>query len=244
GLLTAVFDSYSLKIIPDILVSQKEYQDYLWANKFEINTDIGKAERVWKGLEKKLSSKNINLPFRIFLSEENDNTRLLFDFIRLVFDSHHNIETDYGNPVILTARQAERKVLQEACRMLQFVRFQKTGDDIYFSGITPAFDVLPLIVRHFEDRFADQKWVLYDMKRDYGFYYDLKGITEITLREKQFDSSNGELHSDTVAENEIFYQRLWKNYFDHICISERINPKLQKNHMPRRYWKFLPEKRL
>ena len=27
---------------------------------------------------------------------------------------------------------------------------------------------------HLKDRFADQCWLLYDLKREYGYYYDRK----------------------------------------------------------------------
>lgn len=45
-----------------------------------------------------------------------------------------------------------------------------------------------------------------------------------------------------LAENEVLYQRLWKRYFKAITIRERINPKLHRQHLPRRYWKYLTEK--
>jgi len=46
-----------------------------------------------------------------------------------------------------------------------------------------------------------------------------------------------------LQEGEEFYQKLWKSYFTHINIQERKNLKLQRQHMPRRFWKYLPEMR-
>ncbi|MEA4826461.1 MAG: DUF4130 domain-containing protein, partial [Clostridium sp.] len=37
------------------------------------------------------------------------------------------------------------------------------------------------------------------------------------------------------------YEELWKSYFKSTTIKDRINPKLQKGHMPKRYWSFLTE---
>jgi probable DNA metabolism protein len=44
-----------------------------------------------------------------------------------------------------------------------------------------------------------------------------------------------------VHEEETAYQSMWKGYCKNISIRERMNLKLQKQHMPKRYWKFLPE---
>ena len=45
-------------------------------------------------------------------------------------------------------------------RMLQFVRFQRTKDQMYFCGIEPKYDVIPLIINHYQKRFADQRWLI------------------------------------------------------------------------------------
>ncbi len=244
GLLTSVFESYSRKIIPDILTSDNEYQDSLWTEKIEIHTDISKAKRVWEGLKKRLPYTSRNFPFHVFLAEKTNSPQVPFDLIRTIFDSNQSILNDFGNPLILHARKAEKKVLQEACRMTEFVRFQKTRDQIYFAGIKPDFDVLPLTLSHFKSRFADQQWILYDLRRDYGFYYNLKTIEEIAIQGKMFDRINGEINNQIVAEQEVEYQNLWKNFYHNICIKERINLKLQKRLMPVRYWSLMTEKKV
>jgi probable DNA metabolism protein len=43
-------------------------------------------------------------------------------------------------------------------------------------------------------------------------------------------------------EKEELYQRLWQQYFTSVNIAARKNTKLHIQHMPKRYWKFLPEK--
>ena len=58
--------------------------------------------------------------------------------------------------------------------MEAFVRFQLTKDGLYYCIIQPDYNVLPLISNHFEKRYADQRWLIYDSRRKYGIYYDLK----------------------------------------------------------------------
>ncbi len=242
GFLTAVFECYAHKITPIDICRDRDFQEVLFAEKMTIATDEQKADRVWKALRKKLHSRNKELPFYAFLSEEDGIEMKLYRFMKRIFESSYSIETDYGDRDVLDLKKIERQVMREAMRMLQFVRFQKTKEDIYFSPIEPRYNVLPFTIKHFKDRFADQPWLIYDIRRDYGIYYNLKTTEEVVLTEKGFNGGNGKLNPNILEESETSYQALWKDYFDNINIKERKNLKLQRQHMPQRFWKFLPEK--
>ena len=242
GFLTTVFECYAQKIFPVDICAKRNFQEVIFAEKMTIVSDEKKADRVWNALRKKLHTRNKELPFFAFLSEEDGIEMKLFRFIKRVFGSDHSIETDYGDRDVLDLKKIEKKVMREAMRMLQFVRFQKTKDGMYFSPIEPRYNVLPFTIRHFKDRFADQPWLIYDIKRDYGVYYNLKTTEEVVLTEKGFRGENGKLDTPILEESETSYQLLWKDYFDAITIKERKNLKLQRQHMPQRFWKFLPEK--
>jgi predicted DNA-binding helix-hairpin-helix protein len=44
-----------------------------------------------------------------------------------------------------------------------FNGFQCTKDQLYYAVIQPDYNVLPLISKHFERRYADQRWLIYDV---------------------------------------------------------------------------------
>ena len=242
GFLTVIFECYSQKIIPLDICKETAFQENLFVEKMTIACDEQKAGRVWKALKNKLHQRNENLPFLAFLSETQGIEMKLYRFIHRTFDSSRSIETDFGDQDVLELKKIERKVMQEAMRMLQFVRFQQTRDDLYFAPIEPEYDVLPLTLQHFKDRFADQHWLIYDTKRDYGFFYDRQKTQEVVLKEKNFSNTDGKVFGNLLNEREEKYQVLWKSYFDNINIKERQNLRLQRQHMPKRFWKFLPEK--
>ncbi|MDD3778627.1 MAG: DUF4130 domain-containing protein, partial [Proteiniphilum sp.] len=52
----------------------------------------------------------------------------------------------------------------------------------------------------------------------------------------------GKLDEEMMAADEKLFQELWKGYFKAMTIKERINPRLQRQHMPKRFWKYLTEK--
>ena len=125
--------------------------------------------------------------------------------------------------------------------MEAFVRFQLTKDGLYYATIQPDFNVLPLLINHFEKRYADQRWMIYDMQRKYGIYYDLQTTSFVEMIFSEENKNNNLAH--VMVEEESLYQQLWQQYFDSVNIKARKNMKLHIQHMPRRYWKFLPEKR-
>lgn len=244
GFLTAVFECYRLSDSPLDICSRFGEQRYLFIDTLGVETDPVKAERVWIGIQKRMSARNNQLLFYAFLSGAQGIEMMVFRFLKRLFDGQVNLETDFGDADVLSITQMAKKVTREAERMRQFVRFQRTKDGIHFCGIEPQYDVLPLVLSHYQKRFADQKWLIYDLKRNYGVFYDKEKAEEVVLSKKEFNTYNGEVKKALLAEGEDFYQKLWRSYFKHITIEERKNLRLQHQHMPKRFWKYLPEKQV
>lgn len=241
GLLTSVFDAYSRKVFPDKLLAEGDIAPLFMEDSYTVVTDTERVGRVWSALEKKLSKQACNMLTHAWLSEAEGCDDLLFRYIRKNLDSKVSIETNFGDADVLALHQIARKVSHEGHYLEMFIRFQKAADDIFFAPVSPVYNALPLVVDHFKDRFSDQKWVIYDLKRRYGYYYDLNTAEEITLDDDTHLLS-GKLDESLMAEDEKLFQELWKGYFKSMTIKERLNLKLQRQHMPKRFWKYLTEK--
>lgn len=177
-----------------------------------------------------------------WLSELPETDMLLFRYIRKAIDAPRTIELNFGDPDVLEVSKVWKKVTNERLRVIQFLRFQKTADGTFFAAVKPVYNVLPLTLPHLKDRFADQCWLLYDLKREYGYYYDLKEATEVRFEEKEAHLLSGLLGEELMDVDEKLFQQMWKTYFKSIAIKERLNPKLHRQHMPARFWKYMPEK--
>ncbi|MBD8388324.1 TIGR03915 family putative DNA repair protein [Dysgonomonas sp. BGC7] len=241
GLLTAVFDAYSRKVFPDKLLGEEDIPPLFMQESYTVITQEDRSARVWAALEKKMSKLACNMLSYAWLSEEEGSDELLFRYIRKTIDSKISIETNFADDDVLKLHQLAKRVAHEAQYLRQFVRFQKAADDIFFSPVSPRYNALPIAIEHFKDRFADQKWVIYDIKRRYGYYYDLHTMVEMTLDSDEH-LLGGKLDENLMAEDEKMFQELWKGYFKSMTIKERINLKLQRQHMPKRFWKYLTEK--
>jgi len=241
GLLTCVFDAFNRKEFPENIIGENK-QLPMFTESFHVVTDDAKADRIMKALSKKISKQALDMLFITFLSEMEGVEIRIFRYIRKALISEKSIETNFADQDVLELSKIYRKVTREEERIRQFVRFQKTADGIFFAVMDPAYNVLPLTARHFKIRYADQQWVIYDVKREYGLYYDLKTVETVNFDNLQIDLKTGKLSADKLDEYETAFQDLWKDYLKAITIRERRNLRLQRQFMPKRFWKYLTEK--
>ncbi len=246
GVLSAVFDAYFRHQQPDMLIGEGEQLPLFCEETWQVVTTEEKASRVWAGLERHVSKEALKLLMVSWLSEEKTLSTPLFHYIYKVFGTKGaSIERNFSDPDVLYVTNTARRVMHEQLRMKQFIRFQKAKDGTYLAVVSPDNDVLPLITDHFQDRFNDQPWLIYDARRHYGYYYDGKVVTRITFTDDTtlpFSLDDGRLNEELLSENDKLMQDLWRTYFKAICIKERMNPKKQLSDMPRRYWKYMTEK--
>ncbi len=241
GFLTAIFVAFEEKIKVTDIQKNSVSQNGLFSDTETIFTNIEKAKRVWNGIQSKSSSAIKNIYFA-YMSESKGVELLLYRYVRKLFAAPSSEHSDYSDGIVLKVGQLAKSVGREKHRMEAFVRFQLTKDDVYFANIEPDFDVLPLISKHFRSRYADQQWIIYDVKRKYGLFYDLERVEIISL-DLQEVYSNSIKRSSAFGTQEYDYQDLWNNYFKSTHIKSRINKKLHTQHVPKRYWKYLSEKK-
>lgn len=199
----------------------------------EIKPDTIKAKTVEEAILNKISFESLDNIIRCFFSEIEGREFWILNYIKLGFKIGSRIDSMLGDQVVLDVLLPARKVKFECHRMLGLLRFELLENNIYYAKIQPDHNIITFISPHFKDRFADQNWVIHDIKRNIAALYNTKRMLISYM-----DLTNiPNLHSD-----ELRFQSLWKNYFKHIAIKSRLNPKLQKQFIPKRYWKNLTEK--
>ena len=245
GLLSAVFDAYTRREFPEKLLGSADCLPMLATSAHTVATEEAKAGRVFRGLTGILSCEAMKDLAAAWLSEEAGADFAVFRYIRRTFDAGKTPEHDLADPTVFAVVRLARKVHCELHRLLGFARFQKTAEEVYFAAIAPRHNVMPLMLPHFIDRFGDQRWILYDLGRCYGVLFDAGTVHDVYLDDataRALAGRQGKLETSMLAENESLFQSLWQNYFEATAIRERLNPRLQRRCMPRRYWDFMTEK--
>lgn len=237
GLLTAVFEWFERKPGETKLTLEKHHQPDAFSAALTIYTDRKKADRVWKGLTNRLDKAWMRKLYCSYLSEIPEAFNSIFHFSCYIFHQA-SAEYNYGNSHVLALAKYAKSVEREKHRMEAFIRFKETKNGVFYCGIDPDFNVLPLIATHFKDRYADQHWLIYDLNRKYGLYYNLEEVEEVHMDFNTVSSSP----SSIIDPKEELYSVLWKDYFKSTTIVSRKNTKLHVKHVPKRYWKYLTEK--
>lgn len=244
GLLTAVFEVYERKLEGVLVETQQHHQPSMFRTALTVYTDEAKALRVWKGIKKYLPAETAHQLYAAFLSEMPDIGQTICEYMQLVFNRRASPDGDYANASVLRVTQVSKMAHREKHRMEAFIRFQLTQDGLFYAGIEPDFNVIPLLLKHFKNRYADQRWLIYDIKRQYGIYYDLYTVEEIEINLSKKITPKSDAYAQLFHADETLYQTLWKDYFKHVNITERKNTKLHLQHVPKRYWKHLTEKHI
>src|SRR5690606_26606859 len=98
-----------------------------------------------------------------------------------IFKGNKDILSNFGNDAVMKFSDALRKVSRERHRMKAFVRFQQSSDGLYFAVFEPDFNVLPLTISFFKNRYTDQPWIIYDLKINYVSFFNKINISEVKL---------------------------------------------------------------
>jgi len=130
---------------------------------------------------------------------------------------------------------SDYKVYREIDRMKGLLRFVPNENGELIAKCAPDHYILPALKTHFTERFGDISWSIIDEKRSVCLRRKPGKQAEII----PFTPSNDEKPA-LPAENDQ-WEELWKHYHRTINNEDRSNPRCQKQFMPKRYWKYLPE---
>lgn len=244
GFLTVIFEAFRERNEPEAIIPLRGNVQMPLGECKDIERSETYAKRVWAGLERKTSVSNARLVYTAFLAQETHTESLLWRYLKKVFTSSSvDLYRNMLDEDVFKLVQMARRVRMEVHRFNGFVRFQKTEGGMYFAPIDPDHDIVRLLSAHFKSRFADQPWIIYDTRRNYGIWYDKQLVREVVFDNLSVDLLTGNVAKHARDFEDPFYCQLWQVYYDAINIKERKNHRQMKRLMPQRYWKYLPEKR-
>ncbi len=237
GILSAVFLAYERKEEPGDIVDEALYEPRLDQSVIFVQTDLDRALRVRRGLERAAGTKAFRCVLQASLCDDYNTGMVIYRFIRLAMDrekfkSGGGLIDDLACPQVAALMDLRLRAVNEAEKMRQFVRFSHMENGIWFARCNPNVSVIPLVIGHFAARFNDQPFIIYDEN------HRLSGI---------YDGSSWQLVPGVVegmgeaTSHDELMQEAWRCFYDALCVDARYNPELRRNFMPQRLWKNLPE---
>jgi len=220
----------------DNIMAEKSADQYGFVSRKFIISEESKAERVANSIEKKVSSHCLRRCYKAYLSQIEGAEMDILAYVFFGFKTGGQVDLLHGHPIVRRIDELNIKVGRESERLRGLLRFQvvcdEKGNDVLYANIGPDADLIQLLMPHFLNRYRREPFIIHDVKRQKaGFASDGRWV----MRPLSWD------FAPEFAESEQEYQRLWQQYFRNAAITQRINPRCQKNFMPKRYWKYLVE---
>ncbi len=180
---------------------------------------------------------------RVFLAETPGGERLMFRYCLKALAGGGSIRGNLADPDVRQFQNLVRKVGREAHRYRGLLRFEELEDGLLWASFQPQYNVSVLLAPHFRFRLPNERWLICDVGRGTAIHYDRQATTAVELEPAVLAAlrTRGQLPGRTAASDP--YAETWRRFFRAAAIGDRANLKLQRQFMPERLWKWLPEKR-
>ncbi len=230
GLLTCVYVHYYRKRADKIYPFQN-YQNHILDEAVPVKTSKEKADKVHRAIQKQISRLALKHVYHCYLSNHYEKDTYILKFLELGFKLRSKVDKLHTHPMVHPVVTLANRVSFEVHRFLGLLRFQEVGQGLY-AKISPDHDISLLLAEHFVDRIKNEKFIIHDNIRNKAVIYNGKSWV---ISDFNFPGTL------PISEKELLFQQLWKGYFDHIAIQERVNKKLQAQFVPYRYRQNLTE---
>lgn len=228
GFLSAVFDSFAMKVIPSDIVINDNLEPSLLKIHY-VETDSEHAKRVETGIREKLGETVLNMVKRAYLFDGEGKEISILLFIKKAFAEGRAIGSRIGEETVNKVYKMCVAVNNEAERFRQFTRFSDSNGALV-AVIHPKHFVLPLIKSFFCARIKNEHFMIYDAEHGAALIHTPERTAIIPVENLELPETE-----------DSFYKNLWKSYYRHIAIASRYNPTCRRAHMPKRFWQYLPE---
>lgn len=230
GLLCCVFESYEKKEVPSEILSTRASQGVLFPVK-EIITDNKRYQRVLISIRSKMGVRVLDFIRHAFLTCLSHKELYILRFIRMGYHYGPQVMGMLTDEVVDTLFKAVKHLDRESHLFKGFVRFS-VFEDVLVSEIEPKNYVLPLLTRHFSQRFPEERFLIFDRTHDMALIYQPYKSAIVPMEALKMPEPD---------EEEEAFRVLWQLFYDTIEVEGRYNPKCRMSHMPKRYWRFMTE---
>ena len=144
---------------------------------------------------------------------------------------------DRGDLETIAVLKAAQKTQREYHRMQGLFRFSPDENGAYIARCATDHLIVPMFGGYLTARFGETAWALIDEKRFLCLFREPPEQAKIV----QLKTCEPEKILPFIYQSTDEWEELWKHYHKTINNESRNNAGLQRQLMPKRYWKYLPE---
>ena len=213
-----------------IVRCEDEQQGFLFELS-HVENDANVAEMTAAALKRRVSGTMLSDVWFALLSDDKSVDMPIWETLAKVWRLGRRAEINLADENIHAVRKAALRTGGEYNKYLGLTRFKDIGG-LFYSELEPDCDLLPLLAEHFHARLPDRGWILHDLRRRRAAVFDTRQwvLEDMDLPERL-----------APTQQEDYYQSLWREFYRSTTTRERANLKVQRTHMPKKYWKHLIE---
>jgi|AGTN01.2.fsa_nt_gi probable DNA metabolism protein len=230
GLMCCVFESYERREVPVDVLAEDTPLPLLLPVK-AIETDATRAKRVLSAIPQKMGWHAMDFIRRAFLTCHPQKELLILRFLRLGFCHGPSVMNRLTDETVHALFTAVNHLDRETHLYKGFIRFSDTNG-VLTAQIEPKNIVLPLVARHFAERYPCERFLIFD--KTHGMV--------LMHQDRSLQICGADAYEPPLPnEEERRFRELWRLFYDTIEIKERRNPRCRMGHMPQRYWRCMTE---
>ncbi|HOL20225.1 MAG TPA: TIGR03915 family putative DNA repair protein [Candidatus Hydrogenedens sp.] len=166
-----------------------------------------------------------------YLLSETADLASIETFIRQSIQTKYRPIENIHNPSVYNILRIARQVQRQIHKLQGLLRFKEIEGDYLYASFSSDFDVIVPLTLYFSQRLNTERIILHDTKRHKAMYAEHGKLYTIQV--------NGKLPADTPEE--VYFQTLWRQYFETVSIEQRKNKKLQKQNVPLKFQSWVSE---
>lgn len=232
GMFTAIYEAFVIKKETcdswgeHIRISIGDGGNYsLFTDDITVDTDREKAGKVIDTIQKKVGFRAYYSIFAALCHFDSERATVCFRYLIRAFRVGARIEEYLSDPYVMRVMEYSRKASNEVDKLKGFLRFRDMGKFLY-AQTEPKVNALPLMISHFEDRYPNEHFVIYDERRRLAAIHQAYHAS-VFMYDEAF-------HLDLSKSRDEF-EVLWKQYFQTMEIRPRHNERCQNNLCPKWY---------
>ncbi len=235
GLMTAVLAALRQNDHGARIAPESNGETTLFDEKIAIAAQSEDCDRLVRWISSALSPEVTARICLAFLSEIEGMETDIVRYLEKGRETGSGFHLALGDEAVLRVHRLVHKVTKERHRMMGLVRFSQLESGALYAPIEPDHNIAGLLAPHFARRMPEEDWIIHDRRRNIAAIYRRSA--------KRWDIHQAEVSGEPeFSEDEAAYRELWRQYCAGMAIPGRKNLKLQRQFMPRRYWKYLTEK--
>jgi len=156
---------------------------------------------------------------------------LLYRLVWRLLRGERSLLKVQSDPLVHRLEAMRKSVLHDLHKMHAFLRFRETADpdggERFVAWFEPEHDILAATAHFFIERFRSMRWSI--LTPGGSLHWDREHL--------RFGPP---AHKSDAPDGDAF-EAAWRRYYESTFNPARANPRAMRQHMPKKYWRNLPE---